>query len=320
MTYSGTYPGTYPRTHPRFAPGTFFAPLQEGYYVGDGINGTLINGTSAAVIPLITGRLSVDEIALTLDLPKSSINRVLNHLGESGYLASPPPSPPSSLGVMALSGSKRTAQLLALNLYLAGAQDLILLDRRSVSLTDSGGALLTPDEVGLPFADAVLKRIQEIMFLSGAPTRIAADIETATLLVATESFPPEVEAEAMRSGRTHLISRTLGSAITLGPLVLPGMTGCLRCHRLRVRDEDEHLEAIERALYTARVSEDTPLPLAQLAASLQTLAILAFLREPQRPHPLHNTVLTITSTLEISSTSFAPHPRCGCTWKQAAKP
>lgn len=302
--------------HPRFSPGTFFAPLRDGHYVGDGIRGTLITGEVAAVIPLINGRRDENQIALTLDLPISTVRALLARLIELGYLANT--CPPA--GIVAIYGSDTTAQLLALNLFLSGVNDLLVMDRRLVTLADSGGALLTPQEVGKPFSDAVMERIHEIAFLSRATPHIPPSVEDADLYVATEAFPPEVEAEAMRTGRPHLTSSTWGSAITLGPLVLPGGTGCLRCQRLRIRDNDAHADAIERGFYLANVSQLAPLPLAQLAASLHALAIQEFFKAAASPHPLSNTVLTITSTLDISSRSFKPHPRCGCTWKQESAP
>ncbi len=83
---------------------------------------------------------------------------------------------------------------------------------------------------------------------------------------------------------------------------------------------DAHADAIERGLYLANVSQLAPLPLAQLAASLHALAIQEFFKAATSPHPLANTVLTITSTLDVSSRSFKPHPRCGCTWNQKSAP
>ena len=299
-------------THPRFAPGTFYAPLRNGQYVGDGVHGTLITGEAAAAIPFINGRRDESEIALSLDLPIPAVTALLTRLNDLGYLARVKP----ETGVVAIYGSDRSAQLLALNLFLCGIKDLVLMDRRPVTLADSGGALLTPAEVGKPFSTAVTERIQEIVFLSRSTPHTAPSAHDADLFVSTQAFPPEVEAEAMRAGRPHLVSATLGRAITLGPLVLPGRTGCLRCQRLRMRDNDAHADAIERGLYLAHVSELAPLPLAQLAASLHALAIQEFFRAGSAPHPLANTVLTIASTLDISSRSFTPHPRCGCTWSQ----
>ncbi|MEI7943193.1 MAG: TOMM precursor leader peptide-binding protein [Actinomycetes bacterium] len=302
--------------HPRFSPGTFFAPLRDGHYVGDGIRGTLITGEVAAAIPLINGRRDESEIALTLDLPTSTVRALLSRLVDLGYLANVRP----PAGVVAIYGSDTSAQLLALNLFLSGVKDLLVMDHRLVTLADSGGALLTPAEVGKPFSIAVTEKIHEIAFLSCAKPHIAPKVEDADLYVSTEPFPPEVEAEAMRTGRPHLTSSTWGSAITLGPLVLPGSTGCLRCQRLRIRDNDAHADAIERGLYLANVSQLAPLPLAQLAASLHALAIQEFFKAATSPHPLANTVLTITSTLDVSSRSFKPHPRCGCTWNQKSAP
>lgn len=315
-----THPMTNPMTYPRFAPGTFFAPLREGHYVGDGIQGILITGEVADAIPLINGRRDESEIALTLDLPISTVRALLERLVELRFLAnSRPPT-----GVVAIYGSNASAQLLALNLFLSGVKDLLVMDRRLVTLADSGGALLTPAEVGKPFSIAVTEKIHEIAFLSRATPQVAPRVEDADIYVSTEPFPPEVEAEAMSTGRPHLISSTWGSSITLGPLVRPGSTGCLRCQRLRVRDNDVHADAIERGCYLASVSQLAPLPLAQLAASLHALAIQEFFKAAASrslmKHSLVNTVLTITSGLDISSRSFKPHPRCGCTWNQESTP
>jgi hypothetical protein len=222
--------------------------------------------------------------------------------------------------VVAIYGSDRSAQLLALNLSLAGAKGLCLADRRPVTLADSTGALLTAADVGKPFAHALWTRIKEVLFLSQSHAHELTPLTNAEMCVATESFPPEVESELMRSGRPHLITETLGNSITVGPLVIPGRTGCLRCHRLRQRDDDENALEIARGRYLAHFNERAPLPLVQLAASMHALAIQEFFRDPERVHPLHNTVLTVTSELEISSKSFRPHPRCGCTWNQAEKP
>ena len=120
----------------------------------------------------------------------------------------------------------------------------------------------------------------------------------------------------LRSDQPHLLLRSTGTTVTVGPLVLPGRTPCVRCCDLARRDADPAWPRLLPQLTRLR-----PPPGGVLTAwgaavtAAQVLALLA----GEVPE-------SAGGTLELSSpdhlTRRRPwplHPACGCAWARTTE-
>ena len=122
--------------------------------------------------------------------------------------------------------------------------------------------------------------------------------------------------DLVRMDQPHLIVRSAGDVVTVGPLVIPGRTACLRCTDLTRRDADTAWPALLDQL--ARLRLPAPAALSAWAASITVTQTLAFLRG--------GTPEAGSSTLELSQhdlvtrrRTWAAHPDCGCHWLWAGQ-
>jgi hypothetical protein len=115
----------------------------------------------------------------------------------------------------------------------------------------------------------------------------------------------------LRIDQPHLVVRSWGNGVSVGPLVLAGRTSCLRCADLARSDADPRWTVVLTQLSRLRI--ESPAPLIAWAASIAVAQALAFLYG-ELPE-------SAGATLELSWPNFvtrlrrwAAHPRCGCSW------
>src|SRR3954454_808948 len=115
----------------------------------------------------------------------------------------------------------------------------------------------------------------------------------------------------LRTDQPHLLLRSTGSTVTVGPLVVPGRTACLRCADLERRDRDGAWPRLLPQLVRLR-RPPTPL-LAAWAGAVGAAQAHAFLAG-EVPE-------SAGATLELSSSdhlmrwrAWPRHPACGCSW------
>jgi len=122
-------------------------------------------------------------------------------------------------------------------------------------------------------------------------------------------------------GAPHLVAGVLDNVGTIGPLVLPGRSPCLRCLDLHRTDRDPLWP-----LLVAQLSGRAPawfvapcdVALAAAVSAHAVLAALAFLDAPRAEHPLAGAVVELgRSGLDLSRRPFVTHPSCGCGWTEA---
>ncbi len=122
--------------------------------------------------------------------------------------------------------------------------------------------------------------------------------------------------DLVRMDQPHLIVRPAGDLVTVGPLVMPGRTACLRCTDLTRRDADAAWPALLDQLTRLRLP--TSAALSAWAVSITVTQALAFLRG--------GTPEAGSSTLELSQhdlvtrrRTWPVHPNCGCHWLSAGQ-
>jgi hypothetical protein len=115
----------------------------------------------------------------------------------------------------------------------------------------------------------------------------------------------------IRSDQPHLVVRCWGNGVSVGPLVIPGQTSCLRCADLARSDADAQWSNVLRQL--SRVQIETPPALLSWGAAVAAAQTLAFLNG-ELPE-------SAGSTLELGWPDFVTrlrpwpaHGSCGCGW------
>jgi hypothetical protein len=109
----------------------------------------------------------------------------------------------------------------------------------------------------------------------------------------------------------HLVLRSSGSEVSVGPLVVPGRTSCLRCADLTRRDADPQWPWVLAQLVRVRL-EPAPSLLAWAAAGA-AVQVLAFLSGGW-PESASATLELGTRDHTMRLRAWPAHPGCGCGW------
>ncbi|MGO1971546.1 MAG: ThiF family adenylyltransferase [Propionibacteriaceae bacterium] len=120
----------------------------------------------------------------------------------------------------------------------------------------------------------------------------------------------------VRTDEPHLFVRTLGSGATVGPLVVPGHSACLRCLDLTHCDADPHWPTVLTQLTRIRIT--VPTPIATWAATVAVTQTLAWLTGGAA-ETLGGTVDLTPDTFTTRLRRWPAHPRCGCSWARTAE-
>jgi len=213
-----------------------------------------------------------------------------------------------------------------------GAQIVRLLDAAGVGRTSAvdPGPASAQDVApgGLPARQAGRPRDETIQRLVGGGTRArsramsrspasAVDPPTPDFVV----LAPAPGAAAVQGGEAlvaagipHLAARVVELTGIVGPLVVPGLTSCLRCLELHRADRDPAWPRIAaQAAHRGSGVAACDVTLATQVAALAAQQVLASL-DGFSP-------ATVDGTVEVSlpyglprRRSWRPHPACGCAW------
>ena len=132
-------------------------------------------------------------------------------------------------------------------------------------------------------------------------------------IVACERPEPDrvITDHFVRIDQPHLVVRSWGNGVSVGPLVVAGQTSCLRCSDLARSNADPRWPTVLRQL--SRVHIASPPGLLAWASSVAAAQALAFLHG-DLPE-------SAGATLELSWPDYvtrlrrwAAHPSCGCGW------
>lgn len=139
-----------------------------------------------------------------------------------------------------------------------------------------------------------------------------------TVVVADGPEPDRLVPDLLREhGAAHLLVRCSGDEAVVGPLVVPGVTSCVRCADLARRDADPRWPGLLEQLTGVRI-EPAPTLLAWAAVSA-TVQALAFLG-PSSPETLGHTLELGGERHMMRLRAWAVHPQCPCRWAGAAAP
>lgn len=205
-------------------------------------------------------------------------------------------------------GSGRTAVAVATALASAGVGRVTVDADGTVTAGDLGTGYL-PDDLGRPRADAAADAVRRVA--PGVDQCHPTDLTVLTDVVVPD---PALLTDLLADRIPHLISYCLEGTATVGPLVWPGRSSCLRCAEFHRAD----LDPVWPKLAAQLVGQT---PAASVASTLITAAltaeqVLAILTGPGAGLPVPP---TWGATLELDPVRGRlrrvprpAHPRCGC--------
>ena len=128
---------------------------------------------------------------------------------------------------------------------------------------------------------------------------------------------PRVVRELHDAGVPHLTVRVRDGAGLIGPLVIPGVTSCLRCADLHRSDKDPAWAAVATQLCRTIGTADRATVLATAGLALREINhVLRTLRgdEPgsTSPSTLDTTLEFDVSTGSLTARRWSAHPQCAC--------
>ncbi len=115
-----------------------------------------------------------------------------------------------------------------------------------------------------------------------------------------------------RAGVPHLVATVRGATGVVGPLVVPGVTSCLRCADLHRRDADPRWPQLAAQLTAAEPPPSGATVTCLLTAATAAVQVLGYLDGSAVPVTLDATLELVPPELVPRVRRWAPHPECDC--------
>jgi hypothetical protein len=211
-----------------------------------------------------------------------------------------------------IEGATRVGAPLAAILAASGIGRVSVRDTGTVSAGDAVvGGLDAADEGrprSLAAADAV-RRASPLTDLRPLPDGSPADL---VVLTRPWAASDPLVADVHRAGVPHLVATVRGDTGVVGPLVVPGVTGCLRCGDLHRRDADPAWPRLAAQLTGSEPPPSGATVTCLLTAATAAVQVLAFVDGVAAP-------ATVDATIELRPPDLGPrlrawpaHADCGC--------
>jgi hypothetical protein len=305
--------------HPQLAP---YAPViqraEDEVQVGiDPDNALVFRGSGfGTLLALLNGSRPIRAVvraARAAGLTAGQVTGALEALGGAGLLTergAAPYADPLASSTVRLIGAGDVGYQLARLLILSGLGALYVYD---AELPDSG---LYPTAGLLPSrAEALRSALADngarISTLSHWSKPETTQLDLTIIACDRPEHDRVITEHLIRGDQPHLLVRCWGNGVSVGPLVVPGQTSCLRCADLVRSDADARWSNVLRQL--PRVQTESPPALLAWAAAVAAAQTLAFLHG-ELPE-------SAGSTLELGWPDFVTrlrpwpaHSGCGCGW------
>jgi bacteriocin biosynthesis cyclodehydratase domain-containing protein len=309
-----------------------------------GASGVVVDGLAASAVRDLVSA-GPQEAARTRD--GAGAARAIRALLEAGYLwprtetpdderlCPPRPRLAAELGALSATHGERAAELLAARRHVsvvvhgdgrvgphvaavlaaAGVGRVHVAEQCPVKLHRTMPGGLTPDDEG-----AILTRAAALAVRRAAPDTDTTMGERPDLVVLACDAPVDGERrEALHArDRAHLVVRMGVDHGVVGPLVIPGLTSCLRCADLHRLDRDPLWTALAVQLAVPpRRDPGTSVALATVVAGIAARQALAFL-DGDPPAAIEATLEVHEPDWRIRRRSWPVHPDCDCTGSTAS--
>ena len=140
------------------------------------------------------------------------------------------------------------------------------------------------------------------------------------VLVGDDAVGAAAGATLLGAQRAHLAVVAGADRASVGPLVVPGRSACLRCVDLHRADRDSGWPGIAAQLDAPPPTPRGESSLTELVAALVALQVACWLDARRTPASVGAT-LTVSLPDGVSTRRAWPrHPRCGCSWLAASLP
>jgi hypothetical protein len=203
-------------------------------------------------------------------------------------------------------GAGRVGAPLAALLAEAGVGTVDVRDQADTRWEDTAVGGLGPDDLGRPRGEALTRRLRSAASPS-TPSRSAP-----ALVVLTEDVPDQLARVLVRDGVPHLVARAEGLVGSVGPLVLPARSACLRCIELvraAIDPDWPHLMALdEPGLRGAEASHGVLAIAVAAQAALQGLELL----EGGSPASVGGSLELEVPGWRWRRRTWPAHPGCDC--------
>lgn len=190
-------------------------------------------------------------------------------------------------------------------------------DHKKISEEDLCAGFLHSSDIGLLYANRTQELSRELSLfpMTKDPTTKRGDDEKSQrIMVAVGNAPADQVQEWMSNGIPHLFIDGPDSAtISLGPIVIPGQTPCVRCLSMALEDQNPAWREIsmEKLLKPTR---EVPVAIAHHIAGVAALELLRFIDEGESQLIGRCARIDYHRPTNNEQHSFTRHPACGCNW------
>lgn len=211
--------------------------------------------------------------------------------------------------VVAVHGTGRVGADVAMLLAAAGVGTLACLDDAPMSHAD-----VTPGGLPRVVADTrgsvTALRAGRFTSMTRTTTDRPEQVTLALVTPASSEALPEI-ATSVRN-EPHLLACVRETTGVVGPLVVPGVTSCLRCLALTRGERDPHWPLLSAQLVGTTAAEACEVALAGLVAALAAMQALAFIDGDPAPPAAGALLEYDAANATLRRRSVAVHPTCGC--------
>jgi hypothetical protein len=209
-------------------------------------------------------------------------------------------------------GDNRLAGALGTLLAAAGVGRVAFEERGAAFLRSAQPGGLLPTDEGRPFHEAAADAARRAAPEVETPPPGRGDRPDLTVISTDGPVEEELRDRLHRQGRAHLVVQTGGEHLVVGPLVLPGLTSCLRCADLHRSDRDPAWSALAAQLATPpRYGTPSDTALTALSAGVAGLQALSFL-DGDEPATLNCTLELELPHWQIRRRSWTARRDCPC--------
>lgn len=209
-------------------------------------------------------------------------------------------------------GATRVGVPLAAVLAASGIGRVAVHDRGTTRAADAVVGGLTAQDEGRPRSAAAADAVRRADPLADLrPVGPGDRVDLVVLARPWAASDPLVDA-LTRDGVPHLVATVRGGTGVVGPLVVPGITGCLRCGDLHRRDADPRWPRLAAQLTGAEPPASGATVTCLLTAVVAAVQALAFVEGTSAPAALDATLEMRPPALLPTRRQWPPHPACGC--------
>jgi hypothetical protein len=209
-------------------------------------------------------------------------------------------------------GANRVGVPLAAVLAASGVGRVHVRDRGPTRAGDAIVGGLTADDEGRPRALAAADAIRRVSPLTDLRPLPAGQPPELVVLCRPWAAVDPLSSAWQRAGTPHLIATVREETGVVGPLVLPGVSSCLRCAETWRRDDDPTWPRLAAQLAAGDPAPSGATITCLLTALTAAVQVLAHLDGDEEPTALDAALELRPPTFLPRLRRWAPHPDCGC--------